>query len=175
MAQSARLRLAAGGAVAVLLFAQAVAAGVAGAARRAQSSPCAFAPAPAPAAAAAAAAAASPAARRCLCAPQAGRGSLRLRMADTRVDGDSPSDGGFQAYIESAPQRLLSHLREGSLDEDGRVLTKKFVIELEQLQVGCCPPARLCPARGALAPCSPRRRVPPRRTSRTTSTFSTGP
>lgn len=44
------------------------------------------------------------------------------------------SDEGFRDYVLNAPQRLLSHLRQGTLDDEGRTLTKKFIIELEQQQ-----------------------------------------
>ena len=92
-------------------------------------------------------------------APSSSRGGLRLRMAEGAAASDSRSDEGFQAYIQAAPQRLMSHLRNwSSHDEDGRVKTKKFVIELEQLQVAaresffvyvdwsCSLPARSHPA-----------------------------
>ena len=92
-------------------------------------------------------------------APFSSRGGLRLRMAEGAAASDSRSDEGFQAYIQAAPQRLMSHLRNwSSHDEDGRVKTKKFVIELEQLQVAaresmcvyvdwsCSLPARSRPA-----------------------------
>ena len=62
--------------------------------------------------------------------------SPRLSMAGLD-DGDNSllSDEGFQEYMKGAPQRLRQHLREGSLDEEGRIFTKKLIIELEQQQV----------------------------------------
>jgi len=78
--------------------------------------------------------------RRTLACRAARRCMLHLlRMTDEGSDEDllppALSDAGFQEYLRKAPQRLLTHLREGSLHgEDGRVLTKKHIIELEQLQ-----------------------------------------
>lgn len=64
----------------------------------------------------------------------------RLSMAGLD-DGDNSllSDEGFQEYMKGGPQRLRQHLRSGSLDEEGRIFTKKLIIELEQQQVSSVP------------------------------------
>ena len=62
------------------------------------------------------------------------RHRIHLLTSSGNADDAALSDEGFQDYMRKAPQRLLSHLRQGTLDDEGRTLTKKFIIELEQLQ-----------------------------------------
>ena len=66
------------------------------------------------------------------------RRALRARMTASANENllaeEESSDEGFGQYMKQLPGRLLAHLREGKLDEDGRVLTKKYIIELEQQQ-----------------------------------------
>ena len=85
----------------------------------------------------------------CAALPHWRQGAPRLRMtgegADIRMaKGDADfegadknllSDEGFRDYTRKAPQRLRQHLKESRMDEEGRVKTKKLVIELEQQQV----------------------------------------
>jgi len=85
----------------------------------------------------------------CAALPHWRQGAPRLRMtgegADIRMaKGDADfegadksllSDEGFRDYTRKAPQRLRQHLKESRMDEEGRLKTKKLVIELEQQQV----------------------------------------
>ncbi|EKX33765.1 hypothetical protein GUITHDRAFT_120030 [Guillardia theta CCMP2712] len=50
-------------------------------------------------------------------------------------DDDAFSDAGFQDYIAKAPQRLLTHIREGTSDEESRTMIRKCIAELEQQQI----------------------------------------
>ena len=70
---------------------------------------------------------------RCL-AQSKPRRRTHLLTSSGNADDVALSDEGFQDYMRKAPQRLLSHLRQGTLDDEGRTLTKKFIIELEQQQ-----------------------------------------
>jgi hypothetical protein len=67
------------------------------------------------------------------CGPLPPNGA-RMSATGDHADDDGPADIGFSSYLQDAPKRLLSHLREGTLDDAGRALTKKFIIELEQQQ-----------------------------------------